>query len=223
MRPVLALQDVARVFPGPPEVHALRGCTLTVEHGEFVAVVGTSGSGKTTLLNILGLLDRPTFGKFLFDGVDMGGLTETARTSLRGDRIGFVFQSFELLQRRTALENVALSGLYCGRPGRVRRRNAADAIERVGLAHRQSALPATMSGGERQRIAIARALADRPSVLLCDEPTGNLDSANSETILGLLSDLHSQGHTIVLITHDASVAGRADRTLTMRDGRVFLA
>jgi putative ABC transport system ATP-binding protein len=218
--PVIRFTGVGLTYPGPPEVPALRPCDLTIEAGEHVAVVGPSGSGKSTFLNVAGLLDRPTSGAYELDGIDAGTLAEADRTALRGRRIGFVFQAFHLLPHRTAVENVALAQLYVGVSASRRRRAAADALDRVGLGHRRHAHPGTMSGGERQRVALARALVNRPSLLLCDEPTGNLDSATAVSVLSLLAELHADGLTIIVITHDPNVAALAQRTITIRDGHV---
>ncbi|MFF3072983.1 ABC transporter ATP-binding protein [Kitasatospora sp. NPDC057936] len=216
--PVIALSGVGRTHPGHPPVVALRPCDLTVRRGEYLAVTGPSGSGKSTLLHLLGLLDTPTTGRYELDGIDTGGLRDRDRSTLRGRRIGFVFQSFHLLAHRTAAENVALAQVYNGTPPRARRAAALEALRLVGLGHRTEALPGTMSGGERQRVAIARALVNRPSLLLCDEPTGNLDSAGAETVLERFDALHAQGYTLVVITHDPAVAARADRRVAIRDG-----
>jgi putative ABC transport system ATP-binding protein len=218
MNPVVRLRAAGLTYPGPPPVSALRPTDLVIESGEYVAVVGPSGSGKSTLLNVLGLLDRPTTGQYELDGWDTAELPEADRTALRGQRIGFVFQSFHLLPYRTAVENVALAQLYAGTPRRRREHAAIEAMRRVGLGHRLHAMPTTLSGGERQRVAIARALVGSPSLLLCDEPTGNLDSATSAVVLDLIGDLHADGMTVVTITHDAGAADRARRTLHMRDG-----
>jgi putative ABC transport system ATP-binding protein len=218
--PVIELRGAGLTYAGPPPVDALRPCDLTVAAGDHVAVTGPSGSGKSTLLNVLGLLDRPTAGRYLLDGRDTGSLGERARTELRGRAIGFVFQAYHLLPHRTAAENVAVALLYNGVPRRRRAAIAADALGRVGLAGRRDALPAHLSGGERQRVAVARALAVEPRLLLCDEPTGNLDSATAESILALVAGLHAEGMTVVVITHDAAVAARADRTIRIRDGAV---
>ncbi|MFE5211269.1 ABC transporter ATP-binding protein [Streptomyces sp. NPDC056600] len=216
--PVIEFRQVARTYPGPPPVEAFRPCDLTIRHGDFVTVVGPSGSGKSTFLNLAGLLDAPTAGAYLLDGIDTGSLKDADRTALRGRRIGFVFQSFHLMPHRSALENVALAMVYRATPRRERTRRAREALRRVGLGHRVDALPSRMSGGERQRVAIARALVGRPSLLLCDEPTGNLDTANAQTVLRLLEELHHEGMTIVLITHDQEVAARGRRTVAIRDG-----
>jgi putative ABC transport system ATP-binding protein len=205
-------------YPGQPPVHALRPCELSVSHGEYIAVVGPSGSGKSTLLNILGLLDRATEGTYELDGIDVATISERERTALRGRRIGFVFQAFHLLPHRTAMDNVALAQLYTGPNRSQRHRVAVQALTRVGLANRINALPTHLSGGERQRVAIARALVNHPSLLLCDEPTGNLDSATASRILSLVDELQRDGLTVVIITHDPAVAARAHRTITLRDG-----
>jgi len=218
--PVIAIRDLVKTYPGPPAIHALGPIDLQLEQGEYVAVVGPSGSGKSTLLNILGLLDKPTSGVYQLDGVATGGLTENARTALRGRRIGFVFQDFQLLAHASAVENVALGQLYTGVPARLRARQALSTLDRVGLSARAHASPSTMSGGERQRVAIARALVGEPSLLLCDEPTGNLDSVTAARILDLLDDLHAQGVALVVITHDPVTAARAQRTVALRDGRL---
>jgi putative ABC transport system ATP-binding protein len=216
--PVIELRQVGLTYPGPPPVQALAPCDLRVERGEFVTVVGPSGAGKSTFLNIVGLLDSPTTGAYLLDGVDTGSLADADRTALRGERIGFVFQAFHLMPHRSALENVALSLVYDGTPRRDRAERARAALEQVGLGHRVQSLPTQLSGGERQRVAIARALVGRPSLLLCDEPTGNLDTATAEAILGLLDAVHRSGMTVVVITHDPAVAARGRRTVTIRDG-----
>jgi putative ABC transport system ATP-binding protein len=218
--PVVLLDDVCRVFPTDPPVEALRSIHLRVDPSEYVAIIGPSGSGKSTLLNVLGLLDRPTSGTYLLDGIDTATLGDRARAAERGRRIGFVFQSFHLLSYRTVEENVMLSELYLGTPRKDRRRRAIEALERVGLGHRLGFAPIRLSGGERQRVAIARALLGDPSLLLCDEPTGNLDSANTESVLDLFDDLRSQGLTILVITHDIEVAARAQRRVRMVDGQL---
>ncbi|MGY0234818.1 ABC transporter ATP-binding protein [Longispora urticae] len=219
-QPLIELRGVALTYPGPPPVPALRSTDLVVQAGEYVAVVGRSGSGKSTLLNVLGLIDAPTAGAYLLDGVDTATMRDSARTTLRASRIGLVFQAFHLLAHRTATDNVALGLLYQGRSARVRRAEARAALHRVGLDHRADAVASRMSGGERQRVAIARALIARPALLLCDEPTGNLDTATAETVLGLIDDLHQDGLTIIMITHDPSVAARAGRTVTITDGQL---
>lgn len=218
---VLALTGIGRTYiSGEIEVSALADVDLVVGRGEYVSIVGPSGSGKSTLLNILGLLDRPTSGSYLFEGLEVADLSETHRTAVRGRRIGFVFQAFHLLSHRTVLENVTMSMLYTGVNSKERTERARAALESVGLGHRASFTPTRLSGGERQRVAIARAIVADPAILLADEPTGNLDSKTSDAILGLFDELRSRGLTIVMITHDSSVAARADRAVRIRDGRL---
>jgi putative ABC transport system ATP-binding protein len=216
--PVIELHGLTRTYPGPPPVHALRPADLVIEAGDYVAVTGPSGSGKSTLLHLLGLLDSPTAGSYLLDGLDTSTLPDRDRSGLRGRRIGIVFQAFHLLAYRTALENVLLAELYNRTSRSTRIQAAADALGAVGLEHRLDALPTTLSGGESQRVAIARALVSRPSLLLCDEPTGNLDSRNAATLMDLLDQLNADGLTIVIITHDAGVAARAGRIVAISDG-----
>ncbi|MGW5352422.1 ABC transporter ATP-binding protein [Streptomyces sp. NPDC004031] len=216
--PVIAFRGVGRTYPGPPPLTALHPADLTIARGEFVTVVGPSGSGKSTFLNVAGLLDRPSRGRYLLDGIDTAGLGERDRAALRGRRIGFVFQSFHLLPHQSAIDNVALSLLYTGTPRGKRRRLAAETLERVGLGHRLRATVVHLSGGERQRVAIARALVNRPSLLLCDEPTGNLDTATARTVLALLGELHASGFTVLVVTHDPGVAALGQRAVVIRDG-----
>ncbi|MCR2786024.1 MULTISPECIES: ABC transporter ATP-binding protein [unclassified Microbacterium] len=217
---LLELHDVTRSFPGPPEVQALKGVNLRVDRGDYVSIVGSSGSGKSTMLNILGLLDRPSVGEYRIDGVVTGTLTENERAAVRARRIGFVFQSFHLMPRRTVLDNVLMPMLYSGVPRGEREHRARRTLERVGLSHRTEFLPTTLSGGERQRVAVARAVVSTPSVLLADEPTGNLDAATSEEVMALFDDLRADGLTLVVITHDAAVAALADRRVRIADGRL---
>jgi putative ABC transport system ATP-binding protein len=216
--PVIELRGLARTYPGAPPVPALRPTDLEISDGDYVAVTGPSGSGKSTLLHLLGLLDTPTAGRYLLDGVDTSELTDRDRSALRGRRIGFVFQAFHLLPYRTALENVLLAEMYNQTPRAARLPGAVDALHAVGLGHRLDALPTTLSGGESQRVAIARALVNRPSLLLCDEPTGNLDSRNAATLMELLDDLNAAGFTVVVITHDLAVAAHAGRMIAISDG-----
>jgi putative ABC transport system ATP-binding protein len=216
--PVIELDGLARTYPGPPPVPALRPASLLIEEGDYVAVTGPSGSGKSTLLHLLGLLDTPTAGRYLLDGLDTSTLGDKDRSALRGRRIGVVFQAFHLLPYRTALENVLLAQLYNNTPRGARLQAATGALEEVGLGHRLDALPTTLSGGEAQRVAIARALVNSPALLLCDEPTGNLDSANAAALMGLLDQLNASGYTIVVITHDRAVAAHATRTIAISDG-----
>lgn len=216
--PVILMRGLGLTYPGPPPVTALRPCDLRIERGEFVTIVGPSGSGKSSLLNIAGLLDTPTRGTYFLDGIDTAAADEAQRAALRSERIGFVFQSFHLLPHRSAQDNVELAMLYQSTPRRARSRRAAAVLTRVGLEHRAHALPTQLSGGERQRVAIARALVAEPSLLLCDEPTGNLDTETASAVLDLLDRLHEDGMTIAVITHDAQVAARGQRTITIRDG-----
>lgn len=217
---LLHVDQVERTYGGAAPVHALRQATFEVAPGDFVAITGASGSGKSTLLNVLGLLDHPTSGNYFVDGVDTTSLTESQRTFLRGTHFGFVFQAFHLLADRSVIDNVGLSMLYQAIPRANRTERALDAIERVGLGHRTHAMPTTLSGGERQRVAVARALAARPQVLLCDEPTGNLDRETSDQILDLLTELNNDGLTVLVVTHDDDVASRARHTITVSDGVV---
>jgi putative ABC transport system ATP-binding protein len=213
--------DVARTYEmDGVSVEALRGVSLTVEPDDYVAIVGTSGSGKSTLMHLLGALDRPTSGRLLIGGRDVATLSPAEMARLRNETIGFVFQSFHLLARTTARDNVALPLVYRGVGRRERRERAAAMLERVGLAHRLTHRPNQMSGGEQQRVAIARALVTGPSVLLADEPTGNLDSATGESVLHLLESLNADGVAVVLVTHDRDVAARARRQIVMKDGLI---
>ena len=216
--PVIELRGLARTYPGPPPVPALCPADLLIGAGDYVAVTGPSGSGKSTLLHLLGLLDSPTAGSYLLDGLDTSALADRDRSALRGRRIGFVFQEFHLLPYRTALENVLLAELYNQTPRGSRLRAAVGALESVGLGHRLDALPTMLSGGESQRVAIARALVNQPSLVLCDEPTGNLDSRNAAALMELLDRLNAAGFTIVVITHDPGVAAHAHRVVAISDG-----
>jgi putative ABC transport system ATP-binding protein len=216
--PVLELCDVAKSYPGP--VHALRGVDLGVAAGELVALVGPSGSGKSTLLHIMGTLERPTRGEVRVAGHSVSELGDARLAGIRARRIAFVFQQFFLLDALTAEENVAEGLVYSGAAPHARRRCARDQLERVGLGHRLGHRPAELSAGERQRVAIARALASGPNIVLADEPTGNLDSAASRDIVGLLGALHSHGATIVVITHDREIAAGLPRRVEIRDGRI---
>lgn len=218
--PVIELVTVSRSFASDPPVHALAEVCLRVRAGEFVAIVGRSGSGKSTLLNILGLLDLPTTGTYRFNGIDTDTLDDGERSAVRGRSIGFVFQAFHLVPFRSVQENVMMAELYNGSPLGGRRERALAALERVGLADRASFLPTRLSGGQRQRVAVARALVCRPELLLCDEPTGNLDSETADGLIGLLRELSDEGMTILVITHDETVARRAERVVQMVDGRL---
>ncbi|MEU5871446.1 ABC transporter ATP-binding protein [Glycomyces sp. NPDC047369] len=221
MGTVIALDRVAKVYGhGETAVHALRGVSLAVEQGEYVAIMGTSGSGKSTLMHILGLLDQPTSGSYRLDGVDVAGLGEGAQSLVRSRRIGFVFQAFNLIPRTTAAANVELPLAYAKIPRHERRRRVAAALAQVGLADRAGHKPNQLSGGQQQRVAVARALVTAPSLLLADEPTGNLDSRSTADILDLFDRLHASGRTIILITHEDEVAERAGRVIRLRDGDV---
>ena len=221
-RPVIALEDIRKVYAAgtPAEVVALRGVSMRVERGEFIAIMGPSGSGKSTLMNIIGCLDQPSAGRYLCDGIDVAGLDATGRARLRLRKIGFVFQGFHLLSRHTALENVMLPLAYAGLPRHERRRRAERALAEVGLADRAGHRPAELSGGQQQRVAIARALINAPPILLADEPTGALDTRTGDEIMALFRRLQAEGHTIVLITHEQHIADFADRILVMRDGEL---
>jgi putative ABC transport system ATP-binding protein len=219
--PVISLSGVTKVFfTHEIETHALAGVHLEIRSGEFVSIAGPSGCGKSTLLSILGLLDTPTEGDYLLNGQPAQGLSLEARARVRNREIGFIFQSFNLIGDLTVFENVELPLTYRDMPGGERRRRVTEALERVGMAHRAKHLPSQLSGGQQQRVAVARALAGQPSVLLADEPTGNLDSRNGEAVMNLLTELHAGGSTIVMVTHDTRFARHARRTLQLFDGRV---
>jgi putative ABC transport system ATP-binding protein len=220
--PLLALHEVSKVYPmGDVEVHALRGVSLDVAEGEFVAVMGASGSGKSTLMNIVGCLDRPTSGGYLLDGENVSRLDRYALAKKRNRTLGFVFQSFNLLSRTSALENVELPLLYAGVPTRRRHERAGAALHRVGLGDRVHHHPNQMSGGQQQRVAIARALVGDPRVILADEPTGNLDSTTSVEVMAIFQELLRSGITVVLVTHESDIARYAARVVMMKDGRVL--
>lgn len=218
---IIEVTGLGRSFDtGGSRVHALVTVDLRVDEGEFVAVMGSSGSGKSTLMNILGCLDRPTAGRYLLAGTDVATLRPAAQARVRNRTIGFVFQSFNLVPRTSAVRNVELPLMYAGVPRRQRRARALEALAAVGLSDRASHTPTQLSGGQQQRVAVARAIVGEPALLLADEPTGNLDSRSTHEVLRVLADLHDQGRTVVMITHEHDVAGWAGRTVVMHDGRV---
>jgi len=221
--PVIEIRDLTKVYKmGEVEVRALKGIHLTVERGELVAIMGPSGSGKSTLMNILGCLDRPTAGTYLLDGIDVSRLDRDGRAEIRNAKIGFVFQSFNLLARTRTTENVELPLLYSdlGLSGPERAKRARAAIARVGLGGREDHYPSQLSGGQQQRVAIARALVTDPAILLADEPTGNLDSRTSEEIIGIFQELNDAGKTVIIITHEPDIAAHAKRVVHVRDGKI---
>jgi putative ABC transport system ATP-binding protein len=218
---LIEIRNISKTYAmGEAEVHALRGVSLTIERGDFVAIMGASGSGKSTMMNILGCLDVPTKGWFWLDGVDVRGLDEAALSIVRSKKIGFVFQSYNLIPRTTALANVELPLAYAGVRAKERTRRAVAALEAVGLGQRLDHLPSEMSGGQQQRVAVARAIVTNPSMILADEPTGNLDSAAAEDVMGIFSRLNADGRTVVLITHEADIAQFAKRVIRLRDGEI---
>jgi len=219
---LLSLEDVVRRYDmGAEKVYALSGVSFTIAKGEYVGIIGSSGSGKSTLLNVLGALDTPTEGTYRLRGRDVKGLSDNELSDLRNREIGFIFQTFQLLPRTTALENVELPLVYRGVPAAKRRALARRALERVGLGRRMKHRPNELSGGQRQRVAIARALVAEPSILLADEPTGNLDSTTGREILSLFGELHAAGNTIILVTHEAGIAAQCPRAIRLSDGRVI--
>jgi putative ABC transport system ATP-binding protein len=221
-QPIVETRGLCKTFRnGEVVVHALRGVTVDVAPGQFVAIIGKSGSGKSTFMNILGCLDRPTSGSYRLEGQDVSGLGIDERAELRSERIGFVFQAFNLIPRTSAIENVELPLLYAGADAAEQRRRSLEALEQVGLADRARHPPSQLSGGEQQRVAIARALVNRPRLLLADEPTGNLDSDTSADIMRRIAELNrTQGISVVLVTHEHEIAAYADRVLTFRDGEI---
>jgi len=223
MIPVIRVQNLQKIYRmGDVEVPALRGIDLTIERGEFVAVMGSSGSGKSTFMNILGCLDRPTSGNYWLEGDEVSSLSADDWAHIRNKRIGFVFQGFNLLSRTTALENVELPMMYNGYAGRQRHDRAVEVLNLVGLGERQDHTPNRLSGGQQQRVAIARALVNKPSLILADEPTGNLDSVTSNEIMGLFQHLNrDQGITIIIVTHEPDIAEHAKRQIVFRDGTVI--
>ena len=219
---LIELKDVYKIYPmGEEAVHALDGVSLTIDRGEFVAIVGQSGSGKSTAMNIIGCLDVPTAGSYHLGGVDVSTMDDDQQAEIRNKMLGFIFQQYNLIPKLTVLENVELPLLYGGVPAEERRARAVRSLERVGLAEKQKNLPAQLSGGQQQRVSIARALAGEPSVILADEPTGALDSRTGREVLGFLKQLNREGDTVVLITHDNSIAVKADRIVRLQDGKII--
>lgn len=218
---LIEIKDMYKIYnPGENEVRAIDGVNLTIEHGEFVAIIGQSGSGKSTLMNMLGLLDVPTSGKYLLNGKDVDGLSDDELSEIRNKEIGFIFQGFNLVTSLTAVENVELPLVYRGMKKDERNRLAIEALDRVGLSHRLDHLPKQMSGGQQQRVAIARAVAARPPIILADEPTGNLDSHSGVEVMKILHELHEEGRTVILITHDNDIANEAQRIIRIQDGQI---
>ncbi len=218
---LIEVKDIYKIYnPGENEVRALDGINLTIERGEFVAIVGQSGSGKSTLMNMLGLLDVPSSGEYYLDGENVSHMTDDQLSEIRNKQIGFIFQGFNLISSLTAQANVELPLVYRGMKPEERHRLSKEALERVGLSHRITHLPKQMSGGQQQRVAIARAVAARPPIILADEPTGNLDSRSGEDVMKILNELHEEGRTIILITHDNGIAERAKRVIRIHDGQI---
>jgi putative ABC transport system ATP-binding protein len=218
---LIEMRELTRVYQlGPQEIYALRGIDMIIEDGEYVAIMGPSGSGKSTLMNIIGCLDRPSDGRYLLDGIPVESMTDDELAAIRNKKIGFVFQTFNLLARTTALQNVELPLIYAKISKAERRDMAEDALTAVGLGDRMNHQPNELSGGQRQRVAIARALVNKPSLLLADEPTGNLDSQTGREILDLFRELHSNGNSIIMVTHEDDVAKEAKRIIHIRDGRI---
>ena len=218
---LIEIRDMYKIYnPGENEVRAIDGVNLTIEHGEFVAIIGQSGSGKSTLMNMLGLLDVPTSGKYLLNGQDVEGLQDDELSEIRNKVIGFIFQGFNLITSLTAVENVELPLVYRGMKKEERNKLAVEALNRVGLSHRLDHLPKQMSGGQQQRVAIARAVAARPPIILADEPTGNLDSHSGVEVMKILHELHEEGRTVILITHDNDIANEAQRVIRIQDGQI---
>ncbi len=218
---LIEISDMHKIYnPGENEVRALDGVDLTICEREFVAIIGHSGSGKSTLMNMLGCLDVPTTGTYMLHGIDVSDMNDDELSDVRNREIGFIFQGFNLIQNLTAVENVTLPLIYRGVGKKEREQLALNALEKVGLAHRLDHKPAQMSGGQQQRVAIARAIAQAPPIILADEPTGNLDSNSTKEIMQILRELHSEGRTVILITHDNEIAEQADRVIKIRDGKI---
>jgi len=223
METVIRVDNLHKVYDtGEIRVHALRGVSLAIEPGEFVAIMGTSGSGKSTMMNILGCLDRPTKGHYYLDGVDVSNFTKDERANIRNNKLGFVFQGYNLLRRTSAVENVELPLIYANVPAAERTRRSLEALKSVGLAHKADSQPNQLSGGQQQRVAVARALVNQPALLLADEPTGNLDSRTSIEVMGIFQHFNDQGKTIVLVTHEPDIAQYAKRIVVMKDGQIIL-
>ncbi|MCC8426692.1 ABC transporter ATP-binding protein [Mucilaginibacter sp. UR6-11] len=221
MEPLITIKDIGRKYIiGTEVIHALKSVSLTINKGEFVALMGPSGSGKSTLMNILGCLDTPTKGEYILNGIDVSHMTDNELAEVRNSEIGFVFQTFNLLPRNTALDNVALPLVYAGVNKEDRQARAKKALENVGLGNRTDHRPNELSGGQRQRVAVARALINNPSIILADEPTGNLDTKTSIEIMSLMEDIHAKGNTIILVTHEEDIAMHAHRIVRMRDGLI---
>ncbi|RCH56401.1 macrolide ABC transporter ATP-binding protein [Mucilaginibacter hurinus] len=221
MQPLISIKDVGRKYViGTEVIHALKSVSLTINKGEFVALMGPSGSGKSTLMNILGCLDTPTKGEYILNGINVSKMSDNELAEVRNAEIGFVFQTFNLLPRNTSLDNVALPLVYAGIGKQERSARAQKALENVGLGNRVSHKPNELSGGQRQRVAVARALINNPSIILADEPTGNLDTKTSIEIMGLIEDIHAKGNTIILVTHEEDIAQHAHRIVRMRDGLI---
>lgn len=219
--PIIQIQQLVKTYKlGGETVHALNQVSLEINKGEFLAIIGPSGSGKSTLMNMIGCLDRPQSGKYFLDGKDIGTMNDNQLAKIRNEKIGFIFQNFNLLTKLTALENVELPLLYAGVPTKMRRERALDGLRKVGLLERAEHLPTQLSGGQQQRVAIARALVGNPAILLADEPTGALDSKTSKEIIQVMKDLNQLGHTIILITHDLAIAKQASRMVSIQDGQL---
>ena len=218
---LIEVRDVYKIYnPGENQVNALDGVSITIDEGEFVAIIGQSGSGKSTLMNMLGLLDTPTHGEYYINGKLVDDLTDDQMSAIRNEEIGFIFQGFNLISSLTALENVELPLVYRGMPKQERREISQDALERVGLGERMNHLPAEMAGGQQQRVAVARAIAAKPPVILADEPTGNLDTKSTKEVMAILHELKDEGRTVIVITHDNEIAEEAERVIRIRDGKV---
>lgn len=218
---LIEVRDVYKIYnPGENQVNALDGVSITIDEGEFVAIIGQSGSGKSTLMNMLGLLDTPTHGEYYINGKLVDDLTDDQMSAIRNEEIGFIFQGFNLISSLTALENVELPLVYRGMPKQERREISQNALERVGLGGRMNHLPTEMSGGQQQRVAVARAIAARPPVILADEPTGNLDTKSTKEVMAILHELKDEGRTVIVITHDNEIAEEAERVIRIRDGKV---